>query len=35
VINEASPLHFLNWAAERRLVEKVTPKVNLAERYRR
>ena len=33
VINEASPLHFLNWAAERRLVEKVTPKVNLAERY--
>ena len=33
VINEASPLHFLNWAAERRLVEKVTPTVNLAERY--
>ena len=33
VINEASPLHFLNWAAERRLVEKVTPPVNLAERY--
>jgi ribose transport system ATP-binding protein len=33
VINEASPLHFLNWAVERRLVEKVTPTVNLAERY--
>jgi ribose transport system ATP-binding protein len=33
VINEASPLHFLNWGAERRLVEKVTPTVNLAERY--
>jgi ribose transport system ATP-binding protein len=33
VINEASPLHFLNWAAERRLVEKVMPTVNLAERY--
>jgi ribose transport system ATP-binding protein len=33
VINETSPFHFLNWAAERRRVEKVTPTVNLAERY--
>jgi len=33
VINQASPLHFLNSAAERRLVEKVTPMVNLPERY--
>ena len=33
VIDQASPLHFLNGAAERHLVEKVTPMVNLPERY--
>ena len=33
VINEASPFRLVNEAAERRLVETVTPAVNLPERY--
>lgn len=33
VINDASPFHLLNAGRERRLIERVTPAVDLAERY--